>query len=256
MEAAPPAATVVADAGPAPLDAPWIEKVELPDGGLAFVTPPVGARGRRPIVVAVHGAVDDPGLMCSAWRLITDAHPFVVCPAGTPLGAPGEGRKYVWGSGAQIAKRVHEALDAVRARYPDHVAIDAPIVYAAFSQGANMAGPLLGAEAKRFPRAVFTEGGYHVFDDAAAARAYARGGGQRVLFTCSQPGCAGAFASSTAALGRAGGTEVMTRVEYSGPHGHSMPPPVRASIHAALPWIIEGLRGWEGYAGAPRLEGH
>jgi hypothetical protein len=74
-----------------------------------------------------------------------------------------------------------------------------------------------------------------------------------VLFTCSQPGCAGAFASSTAALGRA---EVMTRVEYSGPHGHSMPPPVRASIHAALPWIIEGLRGWEGYAGAPRLEGH
>jgi hypothetical protein len=35
-----------------------------------------------------------------------------------------------------------------------------------------------------------------------------------------------------------------------------MPPPVRASIHAALPWIIEGLRGWEGYAGAPRLEGH
>lgn len=249
----PPVATVAEDAAPAPLAAPWIEKVELPDAGLAFVAPPVGARGPRPIVVAVHGAVDDPGLMCSAWRLIADVHPFVVCPAGTPLGAPGEGRKYVWGSGEQIAKRVHEALDALIARYPAHVAKDAPIVYAAFSQGANMAGRLLGTEAKRFPRAVFTEGGHRVFEDAELARAYAKGGGERVLFTCSQPGCAPAFASSRMTLERAG---VGARVEYSGPHGHSMPPAVRESIHAALPWIVEGLRGWEGYADAPRLPGH
>lgn len=255
---APPApvATVAEEAGLAPLAAPWIEKVDLPDGGLAFVTPPVSAREPRPIVVAVHGAVDDPGLMCSAWRLIADAYPFVVCPAGTPLGAPGssgEGRKYVWGSGEQIAKRVHEALDAVRARHPEHVAKDAPIVYAAFSQGANMAGRLLVAEAKRFPRAVFTEGGYHVFDDAELGRTYASRGGERVLFTCSQPGCAGAFATSRAALERAG---VEARIEYSGPHGHSMPPPVRESIHAALPWIVAGLAGWEAYRDTPHLTGH
>ncbi len=255
-QAPAPGPVVAEDAGLRPLAAAWIEKVDLPDGGLAFVTPPVGAREPRPIVVAVHGAVDDPGLMCSAWRLIADVYPFVVCPAGTPLGAPGppgEGRKYVWGSGAQIAKRVHEALEAVTARYPDRIAKDAPVVYAAFSQGANLATTLLAAEARRFPRVVFTEGGYHVFDDVALARAYRSGGGERVLFTCSQAGCAGAFATSRGALDRAG---VMTRVEYSGPHGHAMPPPVRESIHAMLPWVVAGMAGWEGYAAAPRLEGH
>src|SRR5689334_5251204 len=62
----------------APLRTEWIEKTDLPDGGLAYITPPVGATSRRPIVVGVHGAVDDPGLMCSAWRLVTDVYPFVV----------------------------------------------------------------------------------------------------------------------------------------------------------------------------------
>jgi hypothetical protein len=239
------APAVVGAPGIPPLAADWIERLELPDHGLAFVTPPVGAREPRPIVVAVHGAVDDPGLICSAWRLIADEYPFVVCPAGTPLGAPGEGRKYVWGSGEQIERRVREALDAVIARYPDHVAKDAPIVYAAFSQGANMAGRLLASDAKRFPRAVFTEGGNRVFADASVARSYARAGGERVLFTCSQPGCAGAFATSRTKLEASG---VLARVEYSGPHGHAMPPPVRASIRAVLPWIVAGLEAWDGYA--------
>lgn len=242
------------DAGaPAPLEAPWIERIALPGGGVAFVAPPVGARGRRPIVVAVHGAVDDPGLMCSAWRLVADVYPFVVCPAGSPLGEDAPGRKYVWRSSDAIATRVHEAIDAVVARYPEHVAKDAPVVYAAFSQGANLAGPLLAKEGARFSRAVLTEGGQHVFDDAAVARAYRASGGERVLFTCSQPGCVPASARSRAALERAG---VSARAPYSGPHGHSMPPPVRARIHDDLPWIVAGLRGWEGYAAAPKLEHH
>lgn len=240
-------------AGIAPLSASWIEQLELPDGGLAFVTPPVGARDARPIVVAVHGAVDDPGLMCSAWRLVVDVYAFVVCPAGRPLGAEGPGRKYVWGSGDQIRRRVLEALDAVRARWPEHVRTDAPVVYAAFSQGANMAGALLTSHAARFSRVVLTEGGRRVFEDASVARAFARGGGERVLFTCSQAGCAGPLAAPSAALERAG---VAAKIEYSGPHGHSMPPAVREGIHAALPWIVADLAGWERYAAAPKLEGH
>jgi hypothetical protein len=117
-------------------------------------------------------------------------------------------------------------------------------MYVAFSQGANLAAPLLTREAKSFPRAVFTEGGYRTFEDAALARAFVKGGGERVLFTCSQPGCARAFEASRIALDRAGG---VVRVEYSGPHGHSMPPPVRESIHSVLPWIVAGLSGWEAY---------
>lgn len=257
------AADVDASAPPAmpPLAADWMERLDLPDGGIAYVAPPVGSTERRPVVVAVHGAVDDPGLMCSAWRLIADVHPFVVCPGGAPLG----GSKYVWRSSEHIERSVAAALAAVRARWGERVH-DGPLVYAAFSQGANMAGPVLGprgsARARggrddlkepRFARAVLTEGGYRAFEDLASARAYAAAGGERVLFTCSQPGCASAFERSRASLGRAG---VDVRVSYSGSHGHSIPPPVRESINAALPWVVEGLAGWETYAAAPKLPAH
>lgn len=225
----------------------------MPDGGVAYVTPPVGSREPRPVIVAVHGAWDDPGLTCSAWRLIVDVYAFVVCPGGRPVDPSAkDGRLFVWSSGEHIAKRVHEAVDATKAKYPGRVA-GGPMIYVAFSQGSNLAGALLAREGRSFPRVVFTEGGYKTFDDAAIARAFVQGGGERVLFTCSQPGCAGSFATSKAALERAGAA---ARVDYSGPHGHSMPPAVREQIHEALPWITEGLPDWQGYAAAPKLGGH
>ncbi|MDB4936037.1 MAG: hypothetical protein JWP87_3009 [Labilithrix sp.] len=242
-----------ATASPAPVGGDWIERVSLPDDGIAYVTPATGAIGKRPVIVAIHGAVDDPGLMCGAWRLIADVHAFVVCPAGTPIGADVPGRKYVWGSTAQIEKRALEAVAAVEAKYPEHVTRGAPVVYAAFSQGATMAAPLLVRNARRFPRAVLTEGGHHAFEPDGLAEQYAKAGGERVVFTCSQGGCAAAFEASRAALERA---DVRARVVYSGPHGHSMPPPVRESVHAALPFAVEGLAGWEGYAAAPKLPSH
>jgi hypothetical protein len=231
----------------------WIEKLVLPDNGVAYVTPPTGATTRRPVIVAIHGAVDDPGLMCGAWRLIADVYPFVVCPAGTPIGADAPGRKYVWSGTDQIEKRALEALSALATKYPEHVDPNAPVVYAAFSQGATMAAPFLVRHAKQFPRAVLTEGGHHAFEPAGLATAYAKAGGERVLFTCSQGGCAQFFELSRGALERA---NVAAKIAFSGAHGHSMPPPVRESVHDALPWVVEGLAGWEGYATAVKLPSH
>ena len=253
LASAPALAPAPAAPALAPLAGDWIGKLPLPDNGLAYVTPPTGATTKRPVIVAIHGAVDDPGLMCGAWRLVADVYPFVVCPAGTPLGADAPGRKYVWGGDAQIEKRALEAVAALAAKYPGYVDPDAPAVYAAFSQGATMAAPLLVRQAKRFPRAVFTEGGHHAFEPAGLAQSYAKAGGERVLFTCSQGGCAGFFEPSRAALERAG---VGARIVFSGAHGHSMPPPVRESVHEALPWVVEGLAGWEGYAAAVKLSSH
>jgi predicted esterase len=238
----------------APITGDWMEKLALPDHGLAYVTLPTGATTKRPVIVAIHGAVDVPGLMCGAWRLIADVYAFVVCPAGTPIGADVPGRKYVWSGTEQIEKRALEALAALAAKYPEHVDGDAPVVYAAFSQGATMAAPFLVRHAKQFPRAVLTEGGHHAFEPAGLAVAYAKAGGERVLFTCSQGGgCAGDFETSRAALENA---HVEARVVFSGAHGHSMPPPVRESVHDALPWVVAGLAGWEGYATAVKLPSH
>lgn len=236
----------VAPAQP-PLAAEWLERIELSKGRILYVAPPVGSTEPRPIVVAVHGAVDDPGLICSAWRLVTDVYPFVVCPAGAPVGKS----TYVWSTTAALDSAIDEALGAVRARFGDRIS-PGPAIYVAFSQGANMAGAVVGRTSGRFSRVVLTEGGYRAFDLSAAKR-LASAGGERVLFTCSQPGCASSFEGSRQSLVAA---KIQARVSYSGPHGHSMPPAVRESIHGSLPWLVEGLVGWEGYASATKLPSH
>jgi predicted esterase len=244
------AAAPDADAGAGTvLTGEWLQKIDLPDKGFANVTPPLGATSRRPIVVAVHGAGDHPGYMCSAWRSITDGYPFVVCPAGTPVA----GGMHSWSSADQLEKRVLEAIEAVEKRWPDHVAIGAPVVYTAFSQGATTAGPLLARHGDRLPRAVLTEGGYHVFEDGQVARSFARAGGQRVVFSCSSGGCAGGFKASVAAVERAG---LKAQIDDAGPIGHTIPPQARESLNRRLPFLVEDLRGWEGYATHPRQSAH
>ena len=235
-----------------PVGGEWLEKMEV-GGGVVYVAPPLGAVGKRPVVIAIHGAVDHPGLECSAWRVIVDLYAFVVCPGGTPVGADGPNRKYVWGSSEQIERRAMEALVAVEAKYPEHVVAGAPVVYAAFSQGATLAAPFLVRQGKRFPRAVLTEGGHSSFAPGAQAQAYAKAGGERVLFSCSQGGCARAFEQSRASLVRA---NVEARVVFAGAVGHSMVPAVRESLNDTLAWVVDGLPGWEGYAAAPKLPSH
>jgi predicted esterase len=242
-------ATTVPEAGVMPVSGEWMQKLELPDKGYAYVCPPLGATGRRPIVVAMHGAGDNPGFMCSAWRSITDGYPFVVAPAGTPVG----GGMHSWGSADQLQKRALEAIDVVEKRWPEHVEIGAPVVYTAFSQGATTAGPLLVKHGERFPRVVLTEGGHHVFEDAQVARSFARAGGERVLFSCSTGGCVGGFKASVATLTKA---NVRAQIDDAGPLGHSIPPQAREGLNRQLPFLVEGLRGWEGYASHEKQSVH
>lgn len=248
-DAGPEADAPIADAGAAPLTAPWLERLDLPKNGLAYVTPPLGATEPRPVIVAVHGAMDNPGAMCAAWRVIADGYAFVVCPAGLKTGKD----LYTWSSSEHISAAIDAALAAVRAKYGAWMN-DAPMVYAAFSQGANLAGPVLSTlNHGRFVRAQLTEGGYQALADRSAARAYEKNGGTRVLYTCAQSGCAGSYGASKATLSQVG---IEPRIEAVSPFGHSMTPQVRTSINAALPWLIEGLPEWSGYPAFPKLAEH
>src|SRR5262245_45833853 len=62
----------------------FAEQLELRDGKekLGFASIPIGAREPRPIMIALHGGSERPERACSAWRGITEAYPFVVCPRG------------------------------------------------------------------------------------------------------------------------------------------------------------------------------
>jgi len=172
------------DAALPALHGEWLERLD----GDAYVTPPLGATEKRPVIVAVHGAFNHPGIMCASWRAIADGYAFVVCPAGIPV----DKVSYSWSTPESIERAISVALAAARARYGAWM-LDAPYVYAGFSQGATLAAPVLAKG--KFGRAALTEGGYHAFEDGFAG-AFVKHGGKRVLYTCSQSGCLGSFGSS------------------------------------------------------------
>jgi hypothetical protein len=87
-----------------------------------------------------------------------------------------------------------------------------------------------------FPRVVLVEGGHDKWSPGAAA-AYAKGGGQRVLFACGQPGCVAAAKPRAAHLEKA---NVLTKVVYGKDVGHTYDGAVLDEVRAALPWVVEG----------------
>src|SRR5689334_2604590 len=59
--------------------------IELPvEGhGAAVVSLPLGARDKRPVVIATHGNYDRPEWQCEVWREIVGDAAFVLCPRGS-----------------------------------------------------------------------------------------------------------------------------------------------------------------------------
>jgi predicted esterase len=97
---------------------------------------------------------------------------------------------------------IEAGIAALRARFPGRVA-DGPVLYAGFSQGANMGVAVMAKRPSMYRRAVLTEGGHWRWT-AERARAYAAGGGERVLFACGRSSCVKEAAASVALLEAAG----------------------------------------------------
>lgn len=223
----------------APLAGDWLERIELPGGQVVFVAPPVGARTPRPILVAVHGAGDRPDWACGGWRLGTEAYAFVVCPQGFPMSA----MTFGWQNDRAILRAIDAALPAVRQRYRAHVA-DVPVVYAGFSQGAQLAAFTLLSRAAELPRVVFAEGGYETTVDAAFARKYHAAGGQRALLLCGTPNC---FKHSRRAAHVLEAAGVTTSAAGDARSGHNLNEPMQRALRQIWPSFVAGAPGWEGY---------
>ncbi len=202
----------------------------FPDAVLAL---PQEAEPRRPVVVVVHGLGDWPERHCQAWRLLTAARAFVVCPRGEPAperSRPGD-RRFTHASGAALRRHLDAALAALRERHGDVADTSAPL-YAGFSLGATQLALLALAEPSHFPRIVILEGGLDVWFPATV-RAFATGGGDRVLFGCGSAWCAPPARFAAAQLERAG---LEAHVVVTGV-GHTMDPPLQRGIAAELPWL-------------------
>ncbi|MBX3191084.1 MAG: hypothetical protein KF819_29070 [Labilithrix sp.] len=233
-----------ADAGDesrAPLGGvPW--QIDLLDGKvkLGVVSVPLGATEPRPIMIALHGGSDRPEWACGAWRGITGAHPFIVCPRGVG----GNEAALAWSSPADTAQRVARAIAATRAMFEGWIR-EAPVVLAGFSMGATQAAALAQRDPKAYRRVALAESAYAPEPVMTFARTWAAGGGERAIFLCTTLGCEAPYRSAARNVAR---HHVPARLNIAGTNAHGMWDVVVQSMQRDWPWFVEGAAGWETYA--------
>jgi dienelactone hydrolase len=207
----------------------------------AVVSLPIGADSPRPIVIATHGNYDRPEWQCEVWREIVGDDAFILCPRGIarPDSPAPDDIRFTYSNNQALEKEVVAGLAALRAQYPDH-ATGGAVLYTGFSLGAIMGIAIATRAPSTFPRLVLVEGGHDRWTPDAV-KAFAQGGGQRVLFVCSQPGCTAAAKVAAARLTKAG---VAANVVGGPDAGHRYDGPIMERTIKALPWVLEGDERW------------
>ncbi len=249
-DASPPSLVIVdagadtADASPAnaALSAPS-DLVELLDGRekLGFVSVPVGAREPRPIMIAIHGGSDKPERACAAWRGVSEAYPFVVCPRGFG----GNDARLGWRTTADTAERIARAVAATKSAFPSWVKDTTTIVLAGFSMGGSQVANLAGAFPRTYLRIVVGDSAHDPRPALGFSKTWASGGGQRAVFLCTTSGCEPAL---RAAARNVAAQKAPARLNIAPTQVHGLSEPVVQSMRRDFPWLVEGAEGWEGYA--------
>ncbi len=206
---------------------------------LGVVSIPLGAHERRPIMIALHGGSDHPEWACNAWRGITNAYPFLVCPHGVGTNEA----SLAWSSPADTKLRVARAIAATRRVFGSWV-LEGPIVIVGFSMGATQAALLAQSEPGRYRRVVLAESAYAPEAAMTFAAPWAAGGGQRAMFLCTTLGCEAPYRAAAKNLAR---HEVAVRLNIAGTTEHGMWEVVVQSMRRDWSWLVEGADGWESY---------
>jgi poly(3-hydroxybutyrate) depolymerase len=241
----PPAsasAAPIADAAPSLSPLPgFFEALAVPGHPDAWISLPTGATAKRPVVIVIHGAGDRPDWQCGGWRHATQGHPFILCPRGkvAPADSTKDDIRYTHVGGPALLAHIDAALAALVARYPDYVDPDHPLL-AGFSLGSHEIVPLAVQDASRFPRIALVEGITDGFDDGRA-RAFVKGGGQRVLFGCGQRGCK---LAAEAAARRLQARDGLPATVVFAPVDHTFDPPLEDAVHGQLPWLVQDDPRW------------
>ncbi len=209
--------------------------------GDAVVSLALGARERRPILVAAHGNYDTPESQCWIWREIVGDDGFVLCPRGVvrPDSPSRNDLRYEYVSNQQLEKEIEAGVEALDLAYPDHVDAEA-IVFTGFSQGAIMGASIMARRPERYPRAVLIEGGQRVWYPAHA-KAFSEGGGQRILWACGQWECHRQAVEAAKVLEK---FQIASRVVFSKGEGHTYGGGVADEIRAAFSWVVQGDERW------------
>jgi predicted esterase len=190
----------------------------------------------KPVVVATHGAWDNPESYCPFWRRLVQNRAFVVCTRGRRI----NDTAFYYPDHFFVDREDAAALRSLRDRFGDRVA-PGSVLYAGYSQGAIHGVPLLQMRPELHPRAVFIEGGA-AWNATTAAR-YRAAGGERILFVCGTGGCHAGATRAADVLSRAG---VQTKVLWVPSAGHDYPPAMGARVAEELDWLLAGDARWLG----------
>jgi hypothetical protein len=215
--------------------------LEIPGFPPAVISIPQGATGPRPLLVATHGLWDLPEGLCDNWRWILRDRGWVLCPRGDAQ----PDKTFRYASGPALAREIDAGIRALAERYPGFVD-EGPIVYTGFSLGAILGVGIVSHDAARFPRAVLIEGGEDRFAAPETARAFARGGGKRVLFACGLKARVPAATNAARVLERAGvpSRVVLGKLPDAGEFIHWYNGPIADEIKAQLSWLLEDDARW------------
>ena len=204
-------------------------------GDLGYVTIPLGATEKRPLVVALHGALDQPGMACAKWRGMFGPRPFIVCPAGTKLSKTA----YVWGDPRLMRQTIDRAVAAAEARFPGRIEHEGA-VWASFSQSGMLSASALASPGMKFRYAVLFEG---VPKDLHPLRsAFQHAGIERVLVANQQAGWSPQHEAAARALGP--GIETRHVLIGDGSWGHFLRGETMPRMYDELPWLTAGDPLW------------
>lgn len=229
---AAPSASVAATEPPA-IEGERIVTIDVPGFEPAVVVVPVGAREKRRVVLATHGNYDRPEWQCEVWAGITKGRYFVLCPRGIarPDSPSADDVRFTYKTNQDLEREVDAALGALASSKYARWVEGAPYVWTGFSLGAIMGVAIAKRRPSDFPELVLIEGGVDGFGEDVA-RAFAKGGGKRVMFACAQAGC-GKTARKRAERLEALGIEA--QVVDAGPIGHTYDGPVAEAVGRAFP---------------------
>ncbi|HET9932390.1 MAG TPA: hypothetical protein VFQ35_16915, partial [Polyangiaceae bacterium] len=181
---------------------------------------------------ATHGAGGAPEWECEYWRRLTQGRWFIACLRGEPIDRRGSG-SYYYKNHLVLGREFRALNDALQQSFAGQLGTGFA-VYAGFSQGAIMGAPMIVAHAARFRRLALIEGGYEYWS-LSTARAFARNGGERVLFACGTRWCAQKAELPASWLRQA---KVDVRIEYAEGAGHTPVGEVMSKVQASLPWLL------------------
>jgi len=219
------------------------EQLELLDGRdkVGVVSVPLGAREPRPIMIALHGGSEKPERACAAWRGITEAYPFVICPRGWG----GNESRLGWRSASDTNQRIARAVAATKTTFGSWVEDTRSLVLAGFSMGGSQVALVARRDPQTYRRVVVGDSAHDPRPALGFARDWVTGGGERALFLCTTSGCEPSMRAAARNVAR---ERAHARLNIAPTQVHALSERAVQSMRRDWAWLVEGAEGWERYA--------